>query len=158
MAMGQSNKGQFDYKNQPDSFYKDKLSEQVYNICRDKSTERAFSGKYDNFYEEGVYYCACCGGDYPLYKSDAKYNSGTGWPSFWEPYNSESIEYREDTSIINRIFGAGTEVVCKRCGSHLGHVFDDGPKDHTSKRHCINSKALIFAPKGQKPQRTYEVK
>lgn len=147
----------FDYKNQPEQFYKDRLSPEVYNICRKQGTERAFSGKYDSFYEKGTYYCACCGGDFPVYSSDAKFNSGTGWPSFWQPYSEQSVEYKADNRLMSYIYGTRTEVVCARCGAHLGHVFDDGPQDKTGKRHCLNSKALYFVPQGQKPTRLYDV-
>lgn len=147
----------FKYKEQNEAFWKDRLTPEVYNICRARGTEKAFSGEYNDFYKKGVYYCACCGGDYPLYSSEHKFNSGTGWPSYWQPYNDDSVEYHADTRIINKLFGAVTEVVCKRCGSHLGHVFDDGPKEHTGKRHCINSRALIFVPDGEKPKRFFNI-
>lgn len=140
-----------DYKAQPEEYYRTSLSKETYYICREQGTEQAFSGQYDKFYEAGVYYCACCGGDFPLYRSDAKYDSKTGWPSFWQAYDNKSIELKPDNRLISRFFGATTEVVCARCGSHLGHVFDDGPQDKTGKRHCINSLALRFVPEGQRP-------
>ena len=146
----------FDYKNQPDSFWQNKLAPEVYNICRNSGTERARSGKYDKFYEAGTYYCACCGGDYPLYSSKTKFDSGTGWPSFWQEID-KNVEYKVDNSFVNKFFGVRTEVVCKRCGSHLGHVFDDGPVEHTGKRHCLNSLALSFVPEGDTPKRTYTI-
>lgn len=147
----------FDYKVQPESFYKKYLDSDVYYICRERGTEKAFSGQYDKFNEEGTYYCACCGGDFPLYSSSAKFDSGTGWPSYWQAYNSDNIELKTDGRLISRLFGAETEVVCARCGSHLGHVFNDGPQDKTGKRHCINSLALKFVPKGQHPVRTFNI-
>lgn len=148
---------EFNYKDQSDKFWREHLTPEAYNVCRAQGTEQAFSGKYNDFYEKGIYYCACCGGDHPLYSSEAKYNSGTGWPSYWQPYNDNSVEYKEDTRFFSRIFGARTEVVCKRCGAHLGHVFDDGPKDKTGKRYCMNSVALVFVPDGEQPKRTFEV-
>jgi len=142
------------YKNQPDSFWKQALSPEVYRICRQKGTERAGTGQYDNFYKKGTYYCACCGGDYPLFSSKAKYDSKTGWPSFWEPISPESLELVKETNLISRALGATVEVRCGRCGSHLGHVFNDGPNP-TGKRYCMNSLALTFTPQGQKPKRTF---
>lgn len=147
----------FDYKNQSDEFWKEKLKPAVHNICRLQGTERAFSGDYDAFYKKGVYCCACCGGDFPLYSSEAKYDSKTGWPSFWEPIDAQSVSYREDKGFLDYFIGPRTEVVCGRCDSHLGHVFSDGPQEKTGQRHCINSLALVFVPEGQQPKRTFSI-
>lgn len=111
------------------------LTDEQFEICINKGTEPPFSGKYHNSKEKGIYKCVCCGE--PLFKSDTKFDSGSGWPSFWEPISDEKIEYVSDTS-----FGMiRTEVNCMKCGAHLGHVFDDGPKP-TSLRYCINSISL----------------
>lgn len=112
-----------------------RLTPEQYNVLREKGTEPAFTGKYYNSHEEGVYKCAVCGN--ALFSSDAKFDSGTGWPSFTDPMNLEHVELREDSShgIVR------TEVLCKNCGSHLGHVFDDGPGT-SGKRFCINSLCL----------------
>ena len=145
----------FDYKKQPDQFYKDKLAPVVYDICRRASTEHPGSGQYDKFYEKGIYYCAGCGGDYPLFKSETKFDSGTGWPSFWDPIQ------RNHVVLTRESLGFGglprIEVSCGRCRSHLGHVFDDGPRVHTGQRYCMNSLALVFVPEGEVPERTYQV-
>lgn len=146
----------FDYKKQDDAFWKKVLKPDVYNICRASGTEPAYSGKYDKFNEPGIYYCACCGGDFPVYRSEAKFDSHTGWPSFTEPFSAQSVDLVPETGLIKRLFGAKTEVRCARCGSHLGHVFDDGPAP-TNKRYCMNSLALSFTPQGQQPVRTYQV-
>jgi len=143
--------GTIDYKNKSDDFWKQNLQTEVYNICRQKGTELPGSGKYNHFYEKGTYYCACCGGDHALYKSDAKFDSGTGWPSFWEPATPESITLKEDKSGPFGDVLPRTEVMCARCGGHLGHVFEDGPREHTGLRYCMNSVALTFAPEGQEP-------
>lgn len=143
-----------DYKNKPDSYYQKNLPKDIYYICRQKGTEKAFSGKYDKFYEKGTYMCACCGGDYPLFSSNAKFDSKTGWPSFWEPINPSHVTLVKEANVIRQFLGARTEVLCGRCGSHLGHVFDDGPPP-TGKRYCMNSLALAFVPEGQKPKRTF---
>lgn len=112
------------------------LTPKQYNVLREKGTEPAFSGKYDASREKGVYLCVACGQE--LFRSDSKYDSGTGWPSFSAPV-SGGVEARlDDTHGMKRI-----EVVCSRCGGHLGHVFSDGPKP-TGKRYCVNSVALEF--------------
>lgn len=126
-----------------DAEWKTILTSSQYYILRDKGTELPFTGKYLNNHERGVYKCAGCGRI--LFSSDAKYNSGTGWPSFWKPYSSRSVVLVEDHSIgMNRI-----EVLCSKCGGHLGHVFDDGPAP-TYKRYCINSEALVFQKSNNK--------
>lgn len=143
-----------DYKNKPEAYWQTNLSGEAYRVCRQQGTERAFSGKYDKFYKKGTYYCACCGGDYSLFSSKAKFDSKTGWPSFWEPIHPTHVELIKDTSLIHQFLGARIEVRCARCGSHLGHVFDDGPLP-TGKRYCMNSVALTFTPEGETPKRTF---
>ena len=114
------------------------LTPEEYAILRKKGTEAPFTGKYAESKEKGMYTCRACGN--VLFSSDAKFDSGTGWPSFTDPANREHIELREDTSKgMHRV-----EVLCKKCGSHLGHVFDDGPRDKGGKRYCINSACLVL--------------
>ncbi|GAB4379209.1 MAG: peptide-methionine (R)-S-oxide reductase MsrB [Salibacteraceae bacterium] len=123
-----------------DEEWKKILPEEVYRIAREKGTERAFTGEYWDFDGIGDYYCAVCGNH--LFVSHAKFSSMCGWPSFFEPVSESSVEYHKDTS-----FGMiRTEVTCGRCGSHLGHVFDDGPPP-THLRYCMNSTVLEFVPR-----------
>lgn len=112
------------------------LGSELYRVAREKGTEAPFTGKYVDEHTSGVYMCAVCGNE--LFSSDTKFDSGTGWPSFTEPKNLENIDLREDHDLGM----ARTEVVCKNCGAHLGHVFDDGPADTGGKRYCINSVCL----------------
>ena len=117
------------------------LSPELRRVAREGGTEAPFTGTFVNNHEKGVYKCVICGTE--LFSSDTKFDSGTGWPSFTDPANREHIELREDTSDgMSRI-----EVVCKTCGAHLGHLFDDGPAEAGGKRYCINSVCLDFEKK-----------
>ena len=129
-----------DLRNMPESYWKEKLTPEQYRVCRLKGTERAFTGALYNNHETGMYECVACGE--PLFSSDAKFDSGTGWPSFDSPVDTQNVELHEDNSFFMR----RTEVVCKNCGAHLGHLFDDGPQQTTGMRYCINSGALAFQP------------
>jgi peptide-methionine (R)-S-oxide reductase len=123
-----------------DEQWREELSPEQYDVLRKGSTERAFTGKYWNVKQDGVYRCAGCGAG--LFSSDTKFDSGTGWPSFTEPAVAAAVETRADNSLFMR----RTEVVCRACGGHLGHVFEDGPRDKGGLRYCINSCALELDP------------
>ena len=122
-----------------ESEWREQLTPEQYRILREAATEPPFSGRYVHVKDDGVYRCAACGAE--LFSSDTKFDSGTGWPSFTEPKVADAVELRPDNSLGMR----RTEVVCKRCGGHLGHVFEDGPKP-TGLRYCMNGVALAFAP------------
>ena len=121
--------------------WKAQLTPAQFAVCRQQGTERAFTGEYYNCKEKGIYQCVCCGAD--LFSSETKYNSGTGWPSFWEPLTPNSVTTEEDTSYGMR----RVEVLCSKCDAHLGHVFDDGPEP-TGQRYCMNSVSLKLKKPG----------
>ena len=130
-----------DPKNTSESEWREKLTPEQFQVLREAGTERAFTGQYDKHFEDGSYRCAGCGE--LLFESDSKYNSGCGWPAFTKPAQAEGIEERRDSThgMIR------TEVLCSKCGGHLGHVFPDGPRDQGGMRYCINSLSLDFEEK-----------
>lgn len=130
-----------DMKNKPNSFWKEKLTPEQYKVVREGGTEAAFTGEYVDNKEPGMYTCVACGQE--LFSSGTKFESGTGWPSFTEPANLEHVELRDDNSLGM----IRTEVRCKNCGAHLGHLFNDGPAEAGGQRYCINSCALKFEEK-----------
>ena len=125
-----------------DAEWRAELTPEQYDVLRRGGTERAFTGRYWDAHDDGIYRCAGCGAE--LFDATTKFESGTGWPSFTEPRIGDAVETRDDTAYGMR----RTEVVCKRCGGHLGHVFDDGPRDQGGLRYCINSCSLDLEPRG----------
>ena len=128
-------------KDKSEDFWKQKLTASQYHVAREKGTEAPFTGEYVDNHTDGIYRCVACGQE--LFASDTKFESGSGWPSFTDPVNRNHVELHEDVNFgMKRI-----EVTCNNCGSHLGHVFDDGPADKGGQRFCINSVSLDFKPK-----------
>jgi peptide-methionine (R)-S-oxide reductase len=126
-----------------DQAWREELTSEQYAVLRQHGTERQFTGEYVHTKTDGTYHCAACG--QALFASDTKFESGSGWPSFWDVIDKGNVDLRVDTS-----YGMiRTEVLCSRCGGHLGHMFEDGPRDQTGLRYCINSAALKLVPKDQ---------
>ena len=127
-----------DWKDKPESYWRERLTPEQFYVCREKGTERPFTGQYNDEFRSGHYYCVCCGE--LLFDSDTKFNAGCGWPSFYAAAKDENITETEDRSLGM----VRTEITCSNCGAHLGHVFDDGPPP-TGLRYCLNSASLAFS-------------
>lgn len=135
-------KTDFEAALQDDEYWRDKLTPEQYHVCREKGTERAFTGEYWNTTTAGQYQCRCCGT--PLFESGTKFDAGCGWPSFYQPLDEAAVAEETDTSFGMR----RTEVMCQKCGCHLGHVFPDGPQP-TGLRYCINSASILLDPSSE---------
>jgi peptide-methionine (R)-S-oxide reductase len=135
--------GSDDMRGKPDEYWREHLTPEEYEVIRNKGTEAPFTGAYVNHKEDGMYTCKACGA--PLFSSKDKFDSRTGWPSFTNPAVAAHVETKEDISHgMHR-----TEILCRNCGGHLGHVFDDGPQEAGGKRYCVNSCSLDFSPEGK---------
>lgn len=147
---------EFNYRRQSNEYYEEKLTKETFRICRLRGTDPRGSGQYNNFFEKGKYYCACCGGDHTLFSSDTKFDSKTGWPSFYDALPGAVTERPDPDDTVRGSIGLPkTEIICSRCASHLGHLFEDGPMP-TGKRYSVNSSALRFVKAGQPVKRTFD--